>query len=419
MNINQTNFLKQLIKKNIKKSKYFYPLSDDALSEKDLIEGIKVILSGQLTMSKKTREFEKIFAKKIGAKYAIMVNSGSSANLLSTFAACNPKRKNRFKPGNEVLIPSVCWPTSLWPLVQAGLKPVFIDVEKNTLNVDSEKLIRRISSKTKVIMLVHVLGNSTNLKKIIRVARKKKIIIIEDTCESLGSKYSGKYLGTFGDFGTYSFYYSHQITSGEGGMIACNDQEDYDLLLTMRSHGWSRGVKNQKRIEKKYKKLDPRFIFVNAGFNLRPTDVTAAIGLNQFKKLDQFVKIRNYNNKKIFNSLTQSKKWNNQFTFFKINKKIKPSFFGFPLLMNRKYLGKRKIFLNILEKFGVETRPIISGNFLNQPAIKLFKLGRVNAKYPKSEDVQNLGFFLGLHSKRIDNQILKKLTNILFKIDTI
>jgi CDP-6-deoxy-D-xylo-4-hexulose-3-dehydrase len=318
-----------------------------------------------------------------------------------------------------VLIPSVCWPTSLWPLVQAGLKPVFIDVEANTLNVDAEKLIKKISSKTKVIMLVHVLGNSTNLKKIIRVARKKKIIIIEDTCESLGSKYSGKYLGTFGDFGTYSFYYSHQITSGEGGMIACNDQEDYDLLLTMRSHGWSRGVKNQKRIEKKYKKLDPRFIFVNAGFNLRPTDVTAAIGLNQFKKLDQFVKIRNYNNKKIFNSLTQSKKWNNQFTFFKINKKIKPSFFGFPLLMNRKYLGKRKIFLNILEKFGVETRPIISGNFLNQPAIKLFKLGRVNAKYPKSEDVQNLGFFLGLHLKRIDNQILKKLTNILFKIDTI
>ena len=174
MNINQTNFLKRLIKKNIKKSKYFYPLLDNTLSEKDLIEGIKVILSGQLTMSKKTREFEKIFAKKVGAKYAIMVNSGSSANLLSTFAACNPKRKNRFKLGDEVLIPSVCWPTSLWPLIQTGLKPVFIDVEENTLNVDSEKLIKKISSKTKVIMLLHILGNSTNLEKIIRIARKKK-----------------------------------------------------------------------------------------------------------------------------------------------------------------------------------------------------------------------------------------------------
>ena len=125
-------------------------------------------------MSKKTREFERAFAKKVGAKYALMVNSGSSANLLSTFAACNPGRKNRFKPGDEVLIPSVCWPTSLWPLVQAGLKPIFIDVEEGTLNVDPKKLIASITNKTKVIMLVHVLGNSTDIKKIINIARKKK-----------------------------------------------------------------------------------------------------------------------------------------------------------------------------------------------------------------------------------------------------
>jgi len=419
MKINQINLLKKLIKKNIKKSKHFYPLLDNALSKKDLIEGIKVILSGQITMSKKTREFERVFAKKVGAKYALMVNSGSSANLLSTFAACNPGRKNRFKPGDEVLIPSVCWPTSLWPLVQAGLKPIFIDVEEGTLNVDPKKLIASITNKTKVIMLVHVLGNSTDIKKIINIARKKKIIVIEDTCESLGSKYSGKYLGTFGDFGTYSFYYSHQITSGEGGMIVCNDRNDYDLIFTMRSHGWSRGNKNQKKIERNYKKLDSKFIFINSGFNLRPIDVTAAIGLSQFKKLDKFIKIRNYNYNKIINSLITSDKWNNQFTFFKINKKIKPSFFGLPLLINKKYLGKRKIFLRILENHGVENRPIISGNFLNQPAVKLFKLGKQNSKFYKSDDIQNLGFFIGLHSERINNLTLKKLKNILFKIDTI
>ena len=419
MKINQINFLKKLIKKSIKKSKHFYPLLDNTLSEKDLIEGIKVILSGQITMSKKTREFERVFAKKVGAKYALMVNSGSSANLLSTFAACNPVRKNRFKSGDEVLIPSVCWPTSLWPLVQAGLKPIFIDVEDGTLNVDPKELIKKITNRTKVIMLVHVLGNSTDVKKIIKIARKKKIIVIEDTCESLGSKYSGKYLGTFGDFGTYSFYYSHQITSGEGGMIVCNDRNDYDLLFTMRSHGWSRGNKNQKKIEKNYQKLDPKFIFINSGFNLRPIDITAAIGLSQFKKLDKFIKIRNYNYNKIINSLTKSDKWNNQFTFFKINKKIKPSFFGLPLLINKRYLGKRKTFLRILENNGVENRPIISGNFLNQPAVKLFKLGKQNSKFDKSEDIQNLGFFIGLHSERIDNLTLNKLKEILFKIDTI
>ena len=148
------------------------------MSKEDLNAGIKVIKSEQLTMSKRTVEFEKQFAKKIGAKFALMVNSGSSANLLATFAAGNPLRKNRFKPGDEVLIPSVCWPTSLWPLIQAGLKPKFIDVEKGTLNADPEKIISSISKKTKVILLIHVLGNSKNVEKVINIAKRKKIIVI-------------------------------------------------------------------------------------------------------------------------------------------------------------------------------------------------------------------------------------------------
>ena len=213
-----------------------------------------------------------------------MVNSGSSANLLSVFAACNPLRKNRFKSGDEVLIPALCWSTSLWPLVQSGLKPVFVDVDKDTLNVNADLLIKKITNKTKVIMLVHVLGNSTNVEKIKKIAQRKKIILIEDTCESLGTKFKNKYLGTFGDFGTYSFYYSHQITSGEGGMILCDTQDDYELLCSMRAHGWSRNLKNQKKIEKKYPKINSKFIFINSGFNLRPTDITASIGNSQFKR---------------------------------------------------------------------------------------------------------------------------------------
>ena len=167
MNEKQKNLIKDLIlKKNNFKSKYFYPLLDNAFSKEDLLSGIKVLISGKLTMSNKTREFEKEFAKRVGSKYALMVNSGSSANLLATFAACNPLRKNRFKRGDEVLIPAVCWSTSLWPLVQSGLKPVFVDVEKDTLNVNAALLIKKITKKTKVIMLVHVLGNSTDIDKI-------------------------------------------------------------------------------------------------------------------------------------------------------------------------------------------------------------------------------------------------------------
>ena len=420
MDIKEINIVKKIIeKKSRRSSKYFYPLLENALSAEDLMSGIKVIVSGQLTMSRKTKKFEKNFAKKMGSKYALMVNSGSSANLLVTFAACNPMRNNRFKVGDEVLIPSVCWPTSLWPLVQAGLKPVFVDVDRDSLNVNSKLLIKKITKRTKVIMLVHVLGNSTEVDKITKIAKRKKIIVIEDTCESLGSTYKNKYLGTFGDFGTYSFYYSHQITSGEGGMIVCNNRDDYELLQTMRSHGWSRDLRDQKKIEKDNPKLDPRFIFVNSGFNLRPTDIVAAIGFNQFKRLKTFIKIRDINYKKIINGLKKSKTWNNQFSFFKINPNVKPSFFGFPILLNKKYLGKRKRYLNLLDKLGVETRAIISGNFLNQPAIKLHKLGNKKDKFTQAQEIEDLGFFIGLPTKILNNKSLNKLVNILLKIDSI
>ena len=420
MNNKDKNLIGKVIQKNnVVNSKYFYPLLDDAFSKEDLISGIKVLVSGQITMSKKTKDFEKEFAKKLGIKYALMVNSGSSANLLASFAACNPLRKNRFKPGDEVLIPALCWSTSLWPLVQSGLKPVFVDIDKDTLNVNPNLLIKKINNKTKVIMLVHVLGNSTNVEKIKKIAQRKKIILIEDTCEALGSKFKKKYLGTFGDFGTFSFYYSHQITSGEGGMIVCNNKDDYDLLYSMRSHGWSRNLKNQKKIEKKFPKIDPKFIFVNSGFNLRPTDVVASIGNSQLKRLNKFIKIRDENNLKIKNALIKSKKWSNQFSFQKINSNVKASLFGFPIFIHKRFLKKKKKFLKFLDDKGVETRPIISGNFLNQPSTKLYKLNENNEKFPQAQEVENLGFFIGLHTKRIKSETLNKLVNILLKINII
>ena len=391
-----------------------YPLLDNAFSKQDLKKGIDVIRSGKITMSSITRDFEKKFAKYIGSKYALMVNSGSSANLLATFAACNPYRKNRFKINDEAIIPVLCWSTSLWPLVQSGLKPVFVDIDKKTLNVKVEDIIKKITKKTKVIMAVHILGGSTNMNKLRKITKQKKIILIEDTCESLGSTFNKKFLGTFGDFGTYSFYYSHQITSGEGGMVVCNNYEDFCILHSLRAHGWTRGLKING-LENK----DNEFTFYNMGFNLRPTDITAAIGLNQFKRLKKFEKIRSENREKIIKKLINHPSWNDQFSFQKFLIKCNPSFFGFPIIINERLKNKKKKLLKKLNDKGVETRPIVSGNFMNQPAIKKFKLNKDNTKFPNAQFIEDNGFFIGLHTKKINNQKLNLLINSLFEIDKI
>ena len=401
------------------RKKYIYPLLDKGLSKSDLKSGIDVLKTGFITMNKHTEKFENNFKKKFNSKYALMVNSGSSANLLSVFAACNPLRKNRFKKGDHALISSVCWSTSLWPLVQSGLKPIFLDAKPDTLNVDADYLISKVTNKTKVIMLVNVLGGCDNLEKISKFAKKNNIILIEDNCEALGAKYKDKYLGTFGDFGTFSFFYSHQMTCGEGGMILCNNRKDYEILHSMRSHGWSRGKLLYKYYAKKYPKLDPRYIFINSGFNLRPTDIQAAIGISQLKKVDLFKKIRSQNKKKIINSLKKDKRWNDQFTFIDHVEHVEPSYMVLPILLNKKYVKKKITFLNKIEAIGLETRPIISGSFVNQPSAKLYNLNKPNFNLDGSQIIQDRGFVIGLHTRSINNKLVNFLKNTLFSIDKV
>ena len=410
------------VNNNIKS--YDYELLENGFSKEDILAGKKVLSSKKITMGKYTKDFEKSFAKKIGAKYALMVNSGSSANLIATFASGNLLRKNRLKRGDEVLIPALCWPTSLWPLVQFGLKPRFVDIDVDTLNINVEDLIKKISKKTKAIMLINVLGISSDLFRIKNIAQKKKIILIEDNCESLGAKLKNKYLGTFGDFASFSFYYSHQITSGEGGMVTCSTKEDYDILFALRSHGWLGGTRFYKRsldLYNKYAKknpsLDPRYIFINSGFNLRPTDIQASIAHTQFKRLETMQKNRDNNRRLIIKKLTTSKKWKNQFKFVNIPKNIKPSWMGLPILISEKFKNKREMFINYLEKKKIETRPIISGNFLNQPAAKLYRLDNNKKDFKNAQTVQDLGFLIGLHIKKITKKQLDLIHDSFFAID--
>lgn len=401
------------------KPNYKYMLLEDGFSNSDISEGIKVLKSKKITMGKETREFEKIFAKKIGAKYALMVNSGSSANLLSTFACCNPLRKNRFEAGDEVLLPALCWPTSLWPLVQAGLKPRFIDPEINTLNVKAESFIKKITRRTKVILLINVLGISGDIDKLVKYAKKKNIIVIEDNCEALGAKLNGKFLGTYGDFGTFSFFYSHQITSGEGGIIVCNNKNDYQILHALRSHGWERKPESIKTILKKNPLLDPRYVFVNMGFNLRPTDIQATMAKNQFLKYSSFKILRSKNRKKIIDNILNDKRYNNQFSFVEVPKNVEPSFMGIPILINKKYANIKKKFIYNIEKKGIETRPIIGGSFPSQPSVQLFKLNPKKERFINAEYIQKNGFYIGLHKKEIKDSEIKFIVNTLFTIDKI
>lgn len=390
-------------------NKYIYPLIENPFSDDDIIKGINVLKSKQLTLSKETKNFEKKFTSKLKSKYSLMVNSGSSANLLALQCLINPYRKNRLKKDDEIIIPTLCWSTSLWPIVQSNLKPVFIDINPKTLNIDEEKLETKITHKTKAILLVNVLGNSCDMNKIMKIKKKYNLILIEDNCESLGSKYKKKYLGTYGDFSSFSFYSSHQISSGEGGMICCKDKNDYNIIKSLRSHGWSRGTSFENEIYKKNKFLDKRFIFFNSGFNLRPTEVSAAIGHNQFKRMDKLMKIRNINRKKIINSLLNNSYLKNKIDFYYENKFVNPSWFGLSIKILIKNFNKNKI-IKKLENNGIETRPIISGNFADQPAAKLYGIS-LNQKFPNTDKVYNSSFFIGLPTKQINNKFLKKIVS--------
>ena len=406
--------MKKLIEKlisvrKIKSSPSFsYPLLSSGFSNSDLKAGIEVLLSGQLTMSHLTKKFEKYFAKKIGTKYALMVNSGSSANLLSFFCITNPKRKNFLKKGDECLVPALCWSTSLWPVLQSGLKPVLVDVNKYNFCLDLKTIKKNVTKKTKAILIVNVLGNCSELDKIRKFTSDKQILLVEDNCESLGSIYKGKNLGTFGDFSSFSFYYSHQITSGEGGMVVCKNKNDYEILKSLRAHGWDRDLK------KKSNKND--FNFINEGFNLRPLEVSAAIGHNQFLRLEKFKKKRSINRKILINALEGSKFWKNQFEFFHPNKYLKPSWFGLPLMISNKLKYKKQMFLKYLNKNKVETRPIISGNFSNQPSIKLFGIKYKKRELINTQDIEDRGFFIGLPTEVIQKKTVERLVRLLLDI---
>lgn len=375
-----------------------YTLASSTWDEKELKAIQEVIDSDIFTMGEKVAKFEKDFAKFTGSKYAVMTSSGSTANLIAT-AALFYTKNSKLKRGDEVIVPAISWSTTYYPLYQYGLKLKFIDVDLYTLNYDLEALKEAISDKTKMIVCVNLLGNPNDFDVINAMIKDKDIILLEDNCEAMGATYKGKQAGTFGIMGTFSTFYSHHMATMEGGFVVTNDEELYHILLCLRAHGWTRNLPKENLVSNKSDDdFSECFRFVLPGYNVRPVEMSGAIGIEQLKKLPNFLKNRR-ENAKLFISLFENSE------DFIIQKDLgDSSWFGFSLIIKPNSKLKRSEVLKKLNDRGIEYRPICTGDFTQNPVIKYFDYSIFkelkNAKY-----IHENGFFVGNHQVSIEEQI--------------
>ena len=378
-----------------------YPLASSTWDKNEFNAIERVVKSGNFTMGDEVRIYEEKFSKYIGSKYAVMVNSGSSANLIMVGSMFYTK-KPILNKGDEVIVPAVSWSTTYSPLHQYGLKLKFVDIDINTLNIDLNMLEKSITNKTKMIFLVNLLGNPNDFNCIKEMIKGRNIIIIEDNCESLGAKYDDKYTGTFGLMGSFSSFFSHHICTMEGGMVVTNDEELYHIMLSLRAHGWTRNLPSTNKIigSKSKDEFEESFNFVLPGYNLRPLEIEAAIGLEQLKKLTSFIEVRRKN--AIFLKKYISKNQN-----IKLQKEIgQSSWFGFSMLIKEGSKFGRNHLINTLKKNNIEYRPIVGGNFVKNSVLRYFDY-EIPYKLQNANYLNNNGLFIGNHHYDIST-ILKE-----------
>lgn len=385
-----------------------YKLASDTWNSKEYKAINRVIKSNSFSMGKEVATFEKEFSNFFNSKYCVMVNSGSSANLLMIASLFFTQDKEKLlKRGDEIIVPAVSWSTTYFPIQQYGLKAVFVDIDPNTLNFNLEELEKAISKKTKAIFAVNLLGNSNNFNILNKIAKNRGILLLEDNCESMGAKFNNKFTGTFGIMGSFSSFYSHHIATMEGGYILTDDKELYHILLSLRAHGWTRNLPNINKVTglKSKSNFDESFNFVLPGYNLRPLEMSAAIGKEQLKKLPNFIKQRRENAiyfKSLFKDLSQ----------ITTQKEIgKSSWFGFSIIL-KKNTTSRKDLLEVLSKHKIETRPIVSGNFLKFKKVLRYFDFRVQGDLKNARNLDKYGFFVGNHHLNIHKQ-LEKLKKVI------
>ena len=373
-----------------------YSLSNDTWDNKEIEAINRVIASNHFTMGKEVQKYENAFAKKFGSKYAVMSNSGSSANLLAVAALIY---SGRLKKGDEVIVPAVSWSTTYFPLEQHGLKIRLVDIDIKTLNIDLEKLEKAITPATKAVFAVNLLGNPVDFEKLTKICKKHKIFFFEDNCESMGATYADKKAGTFGLLGTFSTFYSHHLATMEGGVTVTDDEELYHYMLSIRAHGWTRNLpQTSKLYTKDEDDFYESFQFIMPGYNIRPLEMEAAIGYEQLKKLDKFIKIR-CENAEIFKSMM----YKNPFLMIQSETGVS-SWFGFAIILQPIIAGNRDEYIYALKKAGIEVRPIVAGNFARQQAFK-FMNASIYDKLINADYIHYNGFFVGNHSIPMEEQL--------------
>jgi CDP-6-deoxy-D-xylo-4-hexulose-3-dehydrase len=386
--------------------------------EKEMVNLVDASLDFWLTSGRYANEFEKRFADFLGVKYCLLTNSGSSANLLAISALTSPLLgERRIKAGDEVITTACGFPTTLNPIIQNNLIPVFVDVELGTYNMDAEKLEKAITKKTKAIFVAHTLGNPVNIDKIVMIAKKHNLWFIEDNCDALGSKYKGKFTGTFGDVATGSFYPPHHLTMGEGGAVLTSNPLLKRIILSFRDWGrdcWcASGHDNscKKRFSQRFGDLpfgyDHKYVYSHIGYNLKVTDMQAAIGVAQLEKLQGFIKARRDNFRCLYDHLKQ---YGSYFILPQWDEKTEPSWFGFPILVKPSAPFARADIVNYLEKNKIATRMLFGGNLLRQPAYQGIK-HKVAGGLKNTDALMNNLFWIGVYPG-IDKERLNYMKNV-------
>ena len=366
------------------------------------INSVLQVLNNQklnLMNSVNVKKFESKIAKIFNKKYGLMVNSCSSANLLALSALNLPK-------GSEVITPCLTFSTTISPIIQLGLKPALVDVNLRTLLIKETDIENMITNKTKAMIIPNLIGNIPNLSKIYKICKKYNLYFIEDSADTINSFYNNKPTGYFSDISTTSFYASHVITcAGYGGMLCTNNQSFYKKALIQRGWGRNSNLFNEKEeIKHRFKSkhsYDEKYLFTDLGYNFIPSEISAAFGLEQLKKLKKFSKIRNRNFMLLYNFFSQYK---DLFIIPELNIKVKNLWLAFPFLISTKKFNRNSLQI-YLEKNNIQTRTIFSGNIIKQPGYKKYKYKKTKNGYPNSDYVMNNGILIGCHQSMTIKEI--------------
>jgi CDP-6-deoxy-D-xylo-4-hexulose-3-dehydrase len=388
------------------------PLASSGLRKSDIDAVMRVLESGNLTMGNEVKKFEAKMSNYLGVKHFVMVNSGSSANLLMIEALMRPAvTRPRLNPGDSVLVPAIAWPTTIWPLIQLGLNPLFVDVNPNTLALDlvaAQQLIDTSRIPVKGIFPIHPLGYAIPPSELEKFTSRNELILINDVCESLGSWSEGKHAGTTGIASSFSFYFSHHITTMEGGGVATDDDALADDLRSMRSHGWSRDRSDVSTWNEQVSSNDSKFLFVSTGYNVRPMEIQAAIGSLQVVEIDNFVSKRREIAQRVCEALSGTQLSVIGDSSLQNAESAKTnSWMLIPIQVKGLNVAERKkLILDKLATLEIETRPVLTGNFLSQPAIQRITRHAVDPKsFKVASEITDSAFLVGAHHDLSEDQI--------------